>query len=129
MLSLLYVILETASRQEPEDPPQWASLRAVFLEQLETPHGGGGSGGGGEETLSATLFTMLLAFCNGSMPHYPIKKILLLIWKFVLFVLGGLSRQEEVKKATRVAAGLDPTFPENTPTKPLVLPMPNFDPR
>lgn len=127
VLSLLYVILETASRQEPEDPPQWASLRAVFLEQLETPHGGGG--GGGEETLSATLFTMLLAFCNGSMPHYPIKKILLLIWKFVLFVLGGLSRQEEVKKATRVAAGLDPTFPENTPMKPLVLPMPNFDPR
>ena len=72
---------------------------------------------------------MLLAFCNGSMPHYPIKKIVLLIWKFIVFVMGGMERHEEIKKEARIKAGLEPTFPENPPTKPLIMPMPNYDPR
>ena len=108
---------------EPTDPPHWAPLRAQFLGELEVAHRGG------EETLSSTLFAMLLAFCNGSMPHYPIKKILLLIWKYILVVMGGMDQQEEIKKAARMEAGLEPTFPENPPSKPLVLPMANFDPR
>ena len=121
-------MMETMSRKDPEDPPHWDPLRASFLEQLEIPYGGGGGAGGGV-TLSSTLFTMLLSFCNGSMPHYPIKKILLLIWKYILIVMGGMKRQEEIKKASRVEAGLQEIFPENPPSKPLILPTPNYDPR
>ena len=79
--------------------------------------------------MSSTLFSMLLSFCNGSMPHYPIKKILLLIWKYILFVMGGIFQLKKIKKARRVDAGLPPDFPEDPPGKPLVLPMPNYDPR
>lgn len=115
--------METVSRKEPDDPPQWDALRKSFLEELELPYRGG------DVTLSSTLFTMLLSFCNGSMPHYPIKKILLLIWKFILLVMGGVNRQEEVKKFAREEVGLLPVFPDNPPSKPLLMPMPNYDPR
>lgn len=63
------------------------------------------------------------------MPHYPIKKIVLLIWKYILTVMGSLAKLEEIKKQSRVEANLPPVFPEDPPSKPLPLPMPNFDPR
>lgn len=123
VLSLLYLIMETVSRHEEGDPDHWDKLRESFVTELELPCRGG------EETLASTLFNMLLFFCNGSMPHYPIKKVLLLIWKYVMTLMGGLSTLAEIKKTNRVAAGLPPDFPEDMPTKPLVLPMPNYDPR
>lgn len=116
-------MMEAVRRKELTDPPEWERLRVSFLCELELPLRGG------EETLSSMLFGMLLSFCNGSMPHYPIKKILLLIWKFILTVMGGVSQLEEIKKSARVAADLPPTFPEKPPSKPLLLPMPNYDPR
>ncbi len=107
VLSLLYVILEAAGRKMSYDLPHWEGLRSSFLQELELP-----LRPGGEDTLSSTLFSMLLSFCNGSMPHYPIKKILLLIWKYILFVMGGIFQLKKIKKARRVDAGLPPDFPE-----------------
>ena len=125
VLSLLYVIMETVSRHQDmkDNPDHWKQLKGSFLMELELPCRGG------EETLASTLFNMLLFFCNGSMPHYPIKKVLLLIWKCVVTLMGGLGALNEIKKINRVKAGLPPDFPEDTPTEPLVLPMPNYDPR
>ena len=123
VLSLLYVIMETVGRETEAEPDHWKQLRTTFLAELEFPCRGG------EETLTSTLFSMLLFFCNGTMPHYPIKKVLLLLWKCVMTIMGGLGALQETKKANRVEAGLPPDFPEDTPTKPLILPMPNYDPR
>ena len=121
-LSLLYVIIETMRRDCPLDPPDWVRLRESFVESLPEPVVG-------EETLTSLLFAMLLSFCNGTMPHYPIKRILLLIWKTILAMMGGVDDLKEIKKKRREAAGLPEEFPEVRPSRPLVLPTPAFDPR
>ena len=122
-LSLLYVIVETVRRREQsQDEPSWVRLRKSFLESLsETVVG--------EDTLTSLLFMMLLSFCNGSMPHYPIKRILLLIWKTILAMMGGVEELAEIKKTRRESAELIPEFPEVRPSRPLVLPTAAYDPR
>ena len=122
VLSLLYVILETVRREDPNDSPKWVALRSSFLKELENPVYG-------DETLTSFLFVMLLSFCNGTMPHYPVKKILLLLWKSVLAMMGGMKELVALKQEARGAASLEPSFPENVHCKPLVLPQPNYDPR
>ncbi len=121
-LSLLYVIIETVRREDPSDPPRLAKMRKSFLEQLQEPVVG-------DETLTSLLFMMLLSFCNGSMPHYPIKKVLLLIWKSILAMMGGMKELVQLKEQARVSAGLSPNFPETQPPQPLVLPTAAYDPR
>lgn len=121
-LSLLYVIVETMRRESPSDPPEWVKKRELFIRELQKPIVG-------DHTLTSLLFVMLLSFCNGSMPHYPVKKILILIWKSILAMMGGVSDISELKKQARVANGLPPIFPECKPSRPLVLPTAAYDPR
>ncbi len=122
ILSLLYVLLETVRHEDPTDPPQWTSLRASFLSGLESLVSS-------NDTLTSLLFSMLLSFCNGSMPHYPVKKILLLLWKSCLAMLGGSRQLRTLKRGARERVGLEPVFPENRPARPLIIPSPNYDPR
>jgi hypothetical protein len=42
-----------------------------------------------DELLAVTLLGMVTRFCNSSPPHFPIRKLLLLLWKILLVTLGG----------------------------------------
>ncbi|CAK9819050.1 Striatin-interacting protein 1 [Anthophora plagiata] len=100
ILSVLYIMTEVM-REEMKDLENSIYKDHVesFKEELIHPYG--------DELLIVKLLGMVTYFCSGAAPHFPMKKVLLLLWKLILVSLGGIHKLRELKKQYREEAGLD----------------------
>ncbi|PAA67327.1 hypothetical protein BOX15_Mlig009864g1 [Macrostomum lignano] len=106
MLSLLYILVETARCFPHGDHAEgWAKAREHLIQELQEPIVG-------EDCLAILLFNMVTKFCSSAAPHYPMRKVLLLLWKVVLLTLGPLPELHKCKNELRERHGLAPVTEE-----------------
>ncbi|KAI1883461.1 hypothetical protein AGOR_G00231680 [Albula goreensis] len=106
LLSTMYLMVETIRVETEDDRPEWSAARETFRTELGSPLYNG-------EPLALMLFTMVNKFCSMNAPHFPMKKVLLLLWKTILFTLGGLEALQQMKVERRERQGLPP-LPEDS---------------
>uniref|UniRef100_A0A3Q3VQ89 Uncharacterized protein n=1 Tax=Mola mola TaxID=94237 RepID=A0A3Q3VQ89_MOLML len=106
LLSIMYLMVETIRVQTEDDRPEWRTAREAFKNELGSPLYNG-------EPFALLLFTMVTKFCSMNAPHFPMKKVLLLLWKTVLFTLGGFEELQEMKVRGRERLNLPP-LPEDS---------------
>uniref|UniRef100_A0A1I7TVC9 N1221 domain-containing protein n=1 Tax=Caenorhabditis tropicalis TaxID=1561998 RepID=A0A1I7TVC9_9PELO len=97
---MIVQILDERSGREDETDED-IELRKAFREEVQEPIENG------NEPLLIVLFDMLHPFYIGTAPHFPIKKIVLLIWKILLLSLGGWEELAAKKREKRTALGLE----------------------
>ncbi|KAM4748538.1 striatin-interacting protein 2 [Rhinophrynus dorsalis] len=106
LLSVMYLLVENIRQESQNEKQEWKTLRETFHMELAFPvHS--------EEPFAHLLFTMVTKFCSGHCPHFPMKKVLLLLWKVLLFTLGGFSELQKMKEKKRSDLGLPP-LPEDS---------------
>lgn len=101
ILSVLYIITEVMRAEKINGSPENEHLLNNFINDITYPIG--------DELLSVKLLSMITRFCAGSAPHFPMKKVLLLLWKISLVSLGGMDTLKELKDKYRLDAGLPET--------------------
>ncbi|XP_063782797.1 striatin-interacting protein 2 [Pseudophryne corroboree] len=106
ILSVMYLLVENMRQESPGDDAERNTQRETFRTELAFPSNG-------EEPFAHLLFTMVTKFCSGHSPHFPMKKVLLLLWKVLLFTLGGFSELQRMKEKKRAELGLPP-LPEDS---------------
>ena len=115
ILNVLYTLVETMRTFNGGSPEQKGSpmdtmaesFRSDFIDQTVV------SDDDDDHCLSVVLLTMVIRFCAGNSPHFPMKKVLLLLWKVFLTSLGGLRQHQQQKNSARQRHGLPPA-PDDT---------------
>ncbi|XP_047706302.1 striatin-interacting protein 2 isoform X4 [Prionailurus viverrinus] len=80
LLSVMYLLVENIRLERETDSCRWRTARETFRTELSfSMHN--------EEPFALLLFSMVTKFCSGLAPHFPIKKVLLLLWKVVMQLL------------------------------------------
>ncbi|XP_040166182.1 striatin-interacting protein 1 homolog isoform X2 [Anopheles arabiensis] len=98
ILSVLYIITEVMRAEKESKNQEYSQLVSNFVTEITYPIG--------DELLSVKLLGMVTHFCSGMAPHFPMKKVLLLLWKISLVSLGGMDTLKYLKDKYRSAAGL-----------------------
>ncbi|GAB0091706.1 striatin-interacting protein 1 homolog [Sergentomyia squamirostris] len=100
ILSVLYIMTEVIRNEISTDQEEYKQVVEDFQQELLNPHG--------DELLIVKLLVMVTRFCSGSAPHFPMKKVLLLLWKISLVSLGGMDTLKRMKNEYRTKAGMTP---------------------
>ncbi|XP_018412749.1 PREDICTED: striatin-interacting protein 1 [Nanorana parkeri] len=106
LLNIMYLIVDVLREEEESDTEEWKSMRQTFRTELGSPLYN-------NEPFAVMLFGMVTKFCSGHAPHFPMKKVLLLLWKTVLCTLGGFEELQGTKAEKRKTLGLPP-LPEDS---------------
>ncbi|XP_064200917.1 striatin-interacting protein 1 homolog isoform X2 [Anguilla rostrata] len=106
LLSIMYLMVEMIRVETEDDRSEWRTARETFKTDLGSPLYNG-------EPFALMLFTMVNKFCSMNAPHFPMKKVLLLLWKTILFTLGGFEDLQEMKVRGRERLSLPP-LPEDS---------------
>jgi len=102
ILNVLYSFVQVMNVDNDNDTDHQKRLREQFRQEVSQPND--------NELLAITLFQMTTKFCNGSAPHFPIKKVLLLLWKVLLLSLGGSESLKSSKNLYRLRSSLEPVI-------------------
>lgn len=89
ILSVLYIITEVIRVEKEREDSEYLDLVEAFMQEISQPIG--------DELLAVKLLGMITRFCSGSAPHFPMKKVLLLLWKLSLVSLGGTETLKRLK--------------------------------
>ncbi|KAJ3101181.1 hypothetical protein HDU97_001593 [Phlyctochytrium planicorne] len=94
-LSLIYLLIES----NLEHP-----MLALELSQTTSLMGRGGDGVA--RPIAVELFDLIAQLAEGNRKHYPVKKLLLLLWKVLLATVGSTEQLAKQRDFTRVVEGL-----------------------
>ncbi|KRX37192.1 Striatin-interacting protein 2 [Trichinella murrelli] len=114
VLICMYTIVETVRRLDGEVDK--LLLRQRFVQELSEQRA--------DTSLVSVLLDMILKYCSGSAPYYPIRKLLLLLWKVLLLTLGGWKELREMKVQKRLAHGLHCGWEDTVSTACTMQPLP-----
>ncbi|KRY67684.1 Striatin-interacting protein 2, partial [Trichinella pseudospiralis] len=114
VLICMYTIVETVRRLDGEVDK--LILRQRFVQELSEQRA--------DSSLVSVLLDMILKYCSGSAPYYPIRKLLLLLWKVLLLTLGGWKELREMKMQRRLAYGLHCGWEDTVSTACTMQPLP-----
>uniref|UniRef100_A0A8C2A5Z5 Striatin interacting protein 2 n=1 Tax=Cyprinus carpio TaxID=7962 RepID=A0A8C2A5Z5_CYPCA len=112
LLSIMYLMVETIRVEMEGDSPERKAAREAFKTELGSPLYNG-------EPFALLLFTMVTKFCSMNAPHFPMKKVLLLLWKTILvkkFQFGQYRKKCQEKNPLVKQDSLD-TYNERDPFK------------
>ncbi|KAJ3234231.1 Factor arrest protein 11 [Chytriomyces hyalinus] len=140
-LSLLYLLI-TANHNDPElveilcecdpdaafDPPPSAASAASASSNSEGTSTGNGfvKAKSGRLPFAIELFEIVSVLAEGNRKLYPVKKLLLLLWKVLLVTVGNSEALKELKNAGRAREGLPPA-PQDTYAKATPQDFHNFN--
>ncbi|XP_045475787.1 striatin-interacting protein 1 [Harmonia axyridis] len=105
ILSVLYTIAEVVRNETNSESTEYKEVIEAFINDIIYPDH--------EEIMIVKLLGMITKFCSGTAPHFPMKKVLLLLWKLILITLGGMKTLKDMKVEKRKKAGL-PLYDEDT---------------
>ncbi|XP_050530069.1 striatin-interacting protein 1 homolog isoform X2 [Daktulosphaira vitifoliae] len=98
ILNVLYTFIEILRISEFEPGNEFKEFRENLLSDIGLPHT--------EDHIIVKLLGMITRFCSGMASYYPMKKVLLLLWKLILVLLGGMENLAKLKNEYRRKANL-----------------------